>query len=72
MGSQKSDRSNKFVTEKIGVNSSFNMDKIDKFSLEPPREEHAKKMEEQSHNEFREPMPMSQRFKDAQKQGSNQ
>lgn len=46
MGSQKSDRSNKFVTEKIGVNSSFNMDKIDKLSLEPPREEHAKKMEE--------------------------
>ena len=45
MGSQKSDRSNKFVTEKIGVNSSFNMDKIDKLSLEP-QEEHAKKLEE--------------------------
>ena len=75
MGSQKSDRSNKFVTEKIGPNSSFNMDKIDKLSIEPPEEGMAdKKGEDGSNNEFREPMPMSQRFKQAQqvKDGANQ
>lgn len=62
MGSQKSERSNKFITEKIGPNSSFNMDKIDRLSLEPPAEIiPEKKLDDASgsNNEFREPMPMS-------------
>lgn len=59
MGSQKSERSNKFITEKIGPNSSFNMDKIDRLSLEPPAEIiPEKKLDDGSNNEFREPMPM--------------
>jgi hypothetical protein len=64
MGSQKSDRSNKFVTEKIGgLNSSFNVDKLEKMSLEPPPETVAIK-DGASNNEFRQPMPMSTRFQE--------
>jgi hypothetical protein len=42
------------------------MDKIDKLSVEP------KKLELESNNEFREPMPMSQRFKEGKGETNNQ
>lgn len=58
--------SNKFITEKIGANSSFNLDKLDKLSVEPPQENMRKNAEMESNNEFRTPMPMSTRFKDGQ------